>query len=238
MKGIIKANSGWTSLAVIATMVIMGAMGLGIAQLMTTSQEMRLRQILYQKAYYINQAGLEYAVRRVWEGVDSDVPAPGINFAGGTFTSVRSESVITVTSQLAEAQVIHQLISPTQADCLEIDTSNVEVGGGNDDWIQGIRLRKTCLTSITIDAIVASWTPDNGEEMNEVRIQSSTWPIFPATLSGVTTDLIPDYQISTTGVHVINRLHFHPYEMEEKYMSIDFIMGDGTIRNVQFEADD
>jgi hypothetical protein len=233
---ICKNQKGITSLIVIAGMVLVGFMGLGVAQVMTASQEIRLRHILYQKAYYINQAGLEYSVRKVWESVSSNVPAPGINFAGGVFTSNRNGNIITVTSNLGEAQVVHQITSPTQADCMTIDNSQVDISGGQDDKVGKIKFQKICLTNIVIDQLVVSWTPDTGEQLDEVKILSNRYTIFPTTGSGQTTDLTPDYTLTNSGIYEINPLHFPPYDMTGKSMTVDFIMGDGSVMSTSFST--
>ena len=231
----LKGNKrGFVSLAVLAGMTLIGFMGLGVAQVMTTHQEIRLRQILYQQAYYINQAGLEYSIRKIWEGMSSNVAAPGISFAGGTFTSNRAGNIITVTANAGEAQVIHQVVSPTQADCMNVNMANVDVEGPNEDKIEDIWLYKICLASITIASLVVTWAPDNGEAVNEMKIDSDQWDIFPETTSGQTTDLVPDWVETNTGQNKIKPLHFHPFNMHSKNVQIVFNMGDGSTKVVNF----
>lgn len=229
-------SRGLSTIAVIGILMIMAFFGTSVVYLLGTSQAIRENQVLSDTSFYVTQAGMEYAVRQIYEGLSPVVAEPGINFAGGSFVIGQQERVVTVTGRMGAAQVTHSLTSPTQADCTRLDVRNARLHS-DGRRLSDIQIRKVCLTQVVINQMIFSWVDDGGERLRRIRIGDATvYDNPPGASSGDLLD-IADYVIDGNGTHTINEVQFSA-SMEEKTFTLTLIMGDTTQKVATFEPED
>lgn len=226
-------EKGFTTLAAVAVMMLLSVFGIGIAHYVTSSHSINFDQLLYDRSFYINQAGLEYAMRKIYESLSPVFPAPGITFSGGTFYIDRAGNIVTVTSNYNGAQVVHQVTSPSHADCTDFDMTDAN---WNQEDLEHITFRKICLEQTVLDKMVISWTNPGSEGTRKVRVQNNTLYDEPPISSGQVTELA-DHIIDTNGEQVMNYIRF-THELEGKTMTILFMMGDGSSESYTFNPND
>lgn len=233
---IFNRKTGVSTIAALFALLSMVAMGTVIAYLVAAGSESRTNHLLASQAFYVTQAGIEYGVRKIYEGASPVVASPGVSFGKGSFTISQSGKTLTVTGTVGNAVRIHKVDSPTEADCTKIDTSNVNLGS-NDTKVQQITFRKICLTQITIDKMQYSWTPDNGEKLTEIKIENIKVYDNPAGAPSGTLLDIADYVVTTGNNTVINWIQFNG-DMENKTMTFTWTFGDSSTKTETFEIED
>lgn len=229
-------QNGVSSIAAALTLLILAAFGGVLTYMVAAGSVGRMNHVSQLQALYVTQAGIEWAVKRVYDQQNEIVDPPGISFANGTFTVARSGRTLTVTGTVGNAVRAHRVDSPTEADCTDIDTSNVNLGA-NDTRIQQIQFRKICLTTTTIVQMQLSWLPNNGERLTEIRIESTTVYTNPAGATSGTLLETADYVMTGPNTNVINRIQFNA-DMEDKDVTLSFIMADSSVKTVTFETED
>ncbi len=225
---------GISTIAAALTLLILVAMGGVITYLVAAGSARRADHVSSAQALYVTQAGIEHAVKKVYDQQNEIVPPPGINFAGGSFTVSRSGKTLTVTATVGNAVRVHSIDSPTQADCTVIDTSNVNLTHSGKR-IQGINFRKVCLTTTTVDKMQLTW--QNSHKIKEIKIENAIVYTNPAGASSGTLLEIADYTMTNGNNNVINWFEFSG-DMEEQDITLSFIMGDGSTKTVTFETPD
>ena len=143
-------EEGFTIIAVVGIMVVLGFFGMAVAKLVATSHTIRADHTLYETAGMITEAGIEYGVKKIYEGSSPVVVEPGKNFGRGNFVISQVGRTLTVTGRLGEVAVMRQMDSPTQADCTKIDVSSVNLTGSNNK-LNGIQFKKICLVQVVVD---------------------------------------------------------------------------------------
>jgi len=227
---------GLSTLAALLVLLGLAAMGLVMTYLVATGEQSRAQNLLSTQAFYVTQAGIEYAIKRVYDGQSEVVTPPGITFGRGSFTVSRNSRTLIVVGTVGDAVRQHQIDSPTEADCTALDVSNIEVKD-HDQTISRIHFRKICLTQISIRQMRFSWVPDGGERLQRIRIESETLYDNPAgALSGTTLDVI-DYTVTGGGNKVINEIQWDS-SIEDTVMTMTLMLGDGTSKIVSFTAED
>ncbi|MBI4223691.1 MAG: hypothetical protein HY609_02055, partial [Deltaproteobacteria bacterium] len=196
----------------------------------------RTNHVNQVQAFYVTQAGIEYAVKRVYDQQIETVDPPGISFAGGSFTVVRDGRTLIVTGTVGNAERIYSVDSPTEADCTLIDTTQVNLGQ-NDTVIQQIHFRKICLVLTTVAQMQFTWVNDNGERLTDIRIENSNVYTNPIGAPSGTLLEIVDYALTNPNIHVMNRAKFDS-DMSGKTVTLSFIMGDGSTKTVTFDTED
>lgn len=231
----ISNEKGLSTIAVVGIMVIMAFFGTAVVYQLTTSQAMRSNQVLSDEAFYVTQAGLEYAVRKIYEGESPVVAEPGKGFSDGNFVISQDGQVITVVGRVGEARVTHTMTSPTQADCTRLNVSNAQLTG-DDGRLSQIKVRKICLTQTVIDKMIFSWVADGGERLKKIRIESSTlYNDATGVTSGSLID-VADYVMSNTNENNFNEINFSA-SMEGKTFEMTLVMGDTTTKVATFTPD-
>lgn len=225
-----------TILAVVGIMTVMALFGMAVANLIAKGDAMRSDHALYETASMVTQAGIEYGVKKIYEGQSPVVAEPGINFGRGNFIIVQSGRTLTITSRVGEVSVVRRMDSPTEADCTRIDVSSVNVVGDNER-LSGIQIRKVCLAQVVIDRVTFAWTPDDGEELTKIKIENATVYNNPAgDPSGTLLD-ITNYVMNNNNQNNMNHVEFND-EIEDKTFTMTLIFGDGTTLTVTFTPDD
>lgn len=218
----------------VGVMVLLSIFGLSIASLVTTSHAIHTDQLLYDRTFYVAQAGIEYAMRKIYDGLSPVVETPLV-FGNGSFTIGRDGRIVTVTATDGITQVVHSVTSPTQADCTNFYVENANL---NDDGekLQQIQFEKICLEEIVLDKMVVSWTNPGTEGLEKVRVESSTLYDQPAVPNNETTELA-DYRANGNNRINFNEIRFS-HDMEGKTFTIRFKMGDGSAESYTFTPDD
>ena len=225
-----------TILAVIGIMTVMALFGITVANLVAVNHAVRTDHALYETASMVTQAGIEYGVKKIYEGSSPIVAEPGKNFSRGNFIISQSGRTLTITSRVGEVSVVRRMDSPTEADCTRIDISSVNVVG-NDDRLSGIQIRKVCLVQVVLDKVTFAWTPDDGERLKKIKIENATVYNNPAgDPSGTLLD-ITNYVMNNNNQNNMNHVEFND-EIEDKTFTMTLTFGDGTTLAVTFSPDD
>ena len=233
--------------AVLLIVAILGLMGGVVTTLVATGAVSKTNELVKQQAYELVQAGFEYALKRIDDGVDPDGETKTLG--AGQFTIAYSPTgLITVG---ANVNAMYGSASPTysiqgpvpggnMADCLVVDVSGAHMTtSGWPNYLRGLTLQNTCNVPITIGVMTTSWNPDNGERVYRIRIaNSNVYNNWPGQLSGTAID-INDYSIPACTIRDLTYIRFNT-EVPRKNFTIDFGMSDGSSKTafVQFVADD
>lgn len=228
-------NKGISSIAAALTLLILAALGGALTYMVAAGSVGRGNYLFSAEAFYVTQAGMEYGIKKIYSQEDEIVNPPGKTFGPGSFTISRSGKTLTITGTVGDAVRVYKVDSPTQADCTVIDTSNVNSSSSHKKVTQ-INFRKVCLTSITIDKMQLSWVTNNGEKLKEIKIESSIVYTNPSGASSGTLIETTDYTVTNGNNNVINWFEFSA-SMEDKTITLSFIMSDGSTKTETFEAD-
>lgn len=227
---------GVSSIAALLTLLSLAAMGVVIAYLVASGETSRANHLLSSRAFYVTQAGIEWAIKRIYDGQNEIVSAPGQAFGPGTFTVSRVGRTLTVTGTVGNAVRLQKVDSPTEADCTSIDVSNVNLVS-NNKTIKNIYFHKICLTSITIDKMQFTWVTNGGEKLKKIKIESSTVYDNPSGSSSGTLLDTADYTVVNGNNNVFNNIDFSA-SMEEKTVTMTWTMGDTSTKTVTFQTED
>jgi len=170
----LRDEKGISIVGTIMTLILLGVMGAALVALVATDQESRMAAIRKARAFYAVQACFEYALKEIKEGGYPIVASK--QFDDTTFTSTIEpvEKKITCVGQSGDAARTHSITtSLLGADCLTVDVAGANLGGMGNELLQGITLTQTCLNAVRVESIIASWSPDVGERVQEVEIGGS-----------------------------------------------------------------
>ena len=128
----------------------------------------------------------------------------------------------------------------TETECFVWDAGNVWVGGSGNRYIYGFRMSNSCTNKfITITKVNVSWSPDNGEKIEVVNINgTSYWAYNGAGTpngkqpSGTLLDMV-DFSMYPLTLTNITYLRF-ANNMSGKSFAVDFYFGDNTTKHVVF----
>ena len=224
-------DKGFSSIAAVAVMLLLSFFGFAVVGLVTTSQSTQGEQLFYDRAFYVAQAGLEYGMRKIYEGVSPVVASPGVTFGDGYFTIDRSGTLVTITAHDGNSQVSHSVTSPSQADCTSFDLSSVSLDTDGKN-LKHITFQKICLEQTVLDKMNVSWTNPGSEKLKKIKAENSTLYDDPSVTSGTLIELA-DYTVSGNGNNNINHFEFTD-DMSGKTFTISFIMGDGSAESYTF----
>ena len=227
-----KERGGVSVVAAMLMLLSLMALGGVISYLVAVGEESRGAQLSSAQALYVTQAGIEYAVKRIYDGQSEIVNPPGQTFGNGSFTVSRSGLTLTATGIVGSATRVHKVDSPTQADCTVLDVSNADLGG-DDKELKHIYFRKSCLVQLVIDKMTFSWTPDGGQKVKEIKIEEARVYDNPAGAPSGTLLEIADYVASNDNNNVINHVKFNA-DIEDVVMTMTFHLGDGTTKTATF----
>jgi len=228
-------QDGFSFLSVFTVLAVVGFLAFQVVSRVKQPEASKETSLHYDQAYFMLQAGVEYAMRRLYEGkspLTGDFP-----FGAGTFRVVRSGPEFTVAAYASGANVIRNITPPAQGDCLRVDTVQSRTQGKGAE-IGQIWLSKRCNESITIDRMILSWSPDKGEVFDQVGLGLETpqWVYTgpPSIRSGGTVELI-DYPLADLNRHRLDGIRFpSTVDMREKEFRLVFVMKDGSRKEVPF----
>lgn len=239
-------RDGFAILGIVITILILAALGTGLAQWAASNQKSRTEQWQMAQATYANHGALEYALKLSLGGD-----------TGTSYTRHLANTTMTITraNNLIKANVLgqdgtsanYQITDPNppeedggQAACLKIDTST---GHLSTDFYKiqdiGVRRDPSCSPSkhptITIVSMSISWQPNFGEVLN--RIQFDGLPIEysgPSRPSGSLFDFgANDFTFSDSGNHTLDNIRWES-QMKNHDFFLTFNMVDGTSKIVEF----
>lgn len=226
-------QAGFTSLAAVGMVLVLAVMGAGVVALVSTSQRAELQQVDYEQATFVAQAGLEYAMKRLYEGRS---PVTGnVSFGPGAFRISQQGNLLTVQGRVRESGVARSVTQPTQADCLKVDTSESHTHHRGSE-LRRIYLTKDCLESIVLDKMILRWEPDLGESYDQVRVDSlpntQLYDAPPRVRSGDLAELL-DSPMRRNQRYRMREVRF-PSDMRGKSYHLTFFLGDGSRKEVPF----
>lgn len=227
-------EGGLSAIAVIGVMLLLSILGMSVVSMVTGSHETRVEQITYQQAVFANQAGLEYAMRKTYEGRNPLTARQ--TFGRGNFRVDRQGNRLVVTASVGGSRVIHSAQEPTQADCLSIDTSQSHTHRRGTE-IRRIYLTKRCLPRVVLDKMIFSWEADRGESYDRVRlddvINSRIYDAPPRVRSGALAELIDAALTDNNDRYRLSEIRF-PVDMRNRSFRIQFFLGDGSQKETSF----
>ncbi|MBT3182317.1 MAG: hypothetical protein HN337_07420 [Deltaproteobacteria bacterium] len=179
--------------AVLMIVVVLGLMGGVVTHFVATGAVSKTNDLVREQAFDLTNAGFEYALKRLDDGVDPDGETKSLGSGEFTVGYDDGTGVISISSNVSamygSASPSYSIQGPTSggsmADCLIVDTTGAVYANSNTE-LEGITLQNTCTTDINVSGLTASWSPDGGEQMNRIRIDGATKYISPPTASSGT----------------------------------------------------
>ncbi|MBU0506084.1 hypothetical protein KJ708_08845 [bacterium] len=206
---LISNNKGVNVLAALIAILILAAMGAGMAYFIASNQQTRIQQVTSDQAFNGVQAGLEFVLGQILEEA---WPGAAItrHFSGNEISITRSGGIVTVTSTGNTATDTYSIDDPTPptVDCLDVDTTGATVGGGGNKQLQNITITRSasCTNPVTLTSMTGTtWIPDSGELLDRIRIDGTNRFTGPADSSGGTFDFgALDVVINDAAAHPLN----------------------------------
>ena len=226
-------DGGVSTLAALMVLTLLSMMGLLVVYLVAEGSTAGANHFLSSQNFYVAQAGLEYGIKKIWEGSSPVVSAPGVSFGRGNFTTTWVNRTLTVTANVGNAiQRVHSVTSPSQADCTSLNVSNTEVE--NND-VKEIKLRKICLPQTVLDKMTVSWVSNGGEKIKKVKLGGSTLYNDGTGVASGTLLELADTTFSNGNTNNMT-LTFNQ-DMDGKTVTISFQFGDSSTESVTFNPD-
>ncbi len=228
-------NKGISIIGAVFTLLIMAIFGTAIVSLVSSSHEIRRRQVQKEQAFYASQAGLEYAIKEINDG---GYPiATNKQIGRGQFTTAVDFNTHTITSTGASGDVskVHYITYSTMGgDCLDVNNEQATLVGPGKTDMKAITLKKNCLDAITVDKMQISWAPDNNIKVTKIIIKNNTvYEDVTGAGSGDLIDII-DYSMATGQAHQISLIEFTG-NMLNKDLVITFFLSDTTYKTISFK---
>ena len=228
-------KKGLSVLAALLTIMSLAALGGVMAYTVAGGYEGQANQVISTQAFYVTQAGLEYGIKHMVDGLSSDVT--NFSFGPGQFTTSFSGNTLTATGVVANASRQHKVDNPTQDNCLGIDVDNTHLTLG-DKRLMLITFRKKCLSQIVVDKMKYTWLPNNGEKLKEIKIENNiVYTNGTGVASGTNIDISPNPTLSNGANNVINWIQFSA-DISSKTFTYDWTLGDNSHATGTFQTED
>ena len=200
-------NRGISIVGTVFTLIILGVLGASLVALVSMDQDSRMRSIHREYVFYSIQAAFEFALREINEGGYPIVTNKQFDDATFTVTIDPSPRKITAVANMGDHMRTYSITTDELGmDCLNVNMVGATVGGASNDELQNIVLTQTCLNAVTIESLVFSWSPDLGETVKTVTIDSNdVYDDISGTESG---DSINITDTSVVGTSTINTVKF------------------------------
>lgn len=233
-----KSIRGFSTLAALLTLLSLLAMGGVVAFLVASGEYSRTNHLTATQAFYVTQAGIEYALNDVYQnGGTGEVASPGIDFGPGNFSSTKSGITVTVTGTVGDAVRSYSVDAPNESNCLDIDTQSATLVSA-DKRITNVLLKKVCLSSITIASMTLTWSSQGAEaKLNLIRIENSNIYSDASGVSSGTEVNVTDYTIDNGATHTITKIEFTNKIVKNTAadVTITFTMSDGSTANATLD---
>lgn len=234
----LKGNKGFSILAVVLAILVLGIMGLSVAYLTAVGEVSNTNALDSTEAYYVAQAGAEYGIKQIYNSTTNTVSVgePGTALGHGTYIISQTARTITSTGRVGNAKRTFTVTSPSEADCTPFDVSHVTVDDSNK--LHHIYFNKTCLATTVIDKIQMSWQPNNGQKIEKVRIENTyVYNNSAGQGSGEILELA-DYAITTASRQDFSKIEFDNDINDSMIFTLVVIMSDGSSRSMTFTPED
>lgn len=141
-------------MAALLAITIMGMSGLAVIHLSSSEAQSNVYALQSQQAFYVAQAGLEYAQERLHQGLN-----PAVNnypFGPGHFsiTTDPASGLITVIGQVGEAMSIQSINASFSKNCVVFDTSTAHT---DQFHIKEVKLVKSCNDAAIVTKMWIDW---------------------------------------------------------------------------------
>lgn len=243
------AQLGFGILGAVIMMTVLSLLSGAVIHAIASSQVTQVNHLVREQAFYNVQAGIEYALKQIDDGVDPDGMQK--TFAGGTFTIAYNATTGAATvsanksGYFASASPSYGIQLPSlsnEADCLAVNVAGAYLNGASTR-LQGITLQNTCATVSNIDSMSVSWTPSGSEKTQIIRIQSSNvYSSSAGVASGTLVDIRQDntttwWPIPANTTHSLSYIDFNTSVLLKNF-TLHFVMKDGSTKDafVQFLA--
>ncbi len=237
---------GISVLGILIAIMILAAMGTGIAVMVSTNQEARNQQHYSTQSFASAQAGLELALGLEYNNANPCDPFSrqllGDSLLGNSIVINRTNNRIYVTGTKGSGSSSVSIVDPyppNNAQLLTIDTSNAHdaSNGAPPKKLIGItmQLAPGCGNPVTITTMVISWSPDNDEEVMQIKIDANN--VFSGDdgkESGETIN-ITDVTISDANVHPIDFIRWNN-DIQNRLYTIRFNFADGSNKTVTVDT--
>lgn len=228
---------GITVLGVVVAFIILAAMATGMSALVSTNQDLRNTQTYAAQAFASAQAGLELALGLEYGNVNPCDPFSrqllGDSLLGNSISITRANNRIYVTGVKGTGSTsvsITDPFPPNNAQTFLIDTSNAKdaSNGAPPKKLIGItfQLAPGCGNPVTIVSLVISWSPDNDEEVEQIKFDGGNVYNGHGAESGETIN-ITDTTISDASVHTVDFIRWDD-DIQNRLYTIRFNFADGS----------
>lgn len=238
-------SRGVSVLATLIAVVILAVMGASMTALVSTNQSSRLLQIYSDQSFATAQAGVEFALGKIYGGVNPctslNVNFLGDNFLGDNITINRANNLVTVVGTRGSSTTtlsVTDPIPPSAGQFLQVNTNNAQDAGNGAPprKLIGVtmQLASGCGSAVTITSMVVTWAPDNVEEIVQIKIDNQN--VFTArvgALSGQTID-ITDVTINDANVHTVDFIRWQQ-DIQDRLYTIQFNFSDGSNKTVSVD---
>lgn len=231
-----RKTRGQGIVAVLIIVIALSTMGMAITMLVATGAVSKTNDLVREQATALSNAGLEYALMRIGQGVD---PNGNIRTLGsGTFTiSYNSatgliSSTGKVNAMMGAASVGSSISGPlgyTMASCLTVNTGSASLTGSNK-VLSGVTLQNTCGTAIIVSTMTDSWSPAISEKLTQIVISGSTVYNNPSGITSGQVADITDTTIAANSTVPLSSITFNSV-MAGKNFTVLFTMSDGSSKS-------
>ncbi|MBF0492396.1 MAG: DUF4215 domain-containing protein [Deltaproteobacteria bacterium] len=192
MKNLNRKEGGFISVAIVLGLLILGLFAMSSNSVVNDSSTETANNTNKERANYYALAGIEYALRAIDQGQD---PNGVKTFDMGSATLTINGNQITSVGKSDVAQVTRSITTAMSGSCVSMSCNNFHSNGKD---LLGVYVSKACLSHPIIARMKVSFTPDNGEKVSGIQINSqSVYSDATGTKSGTFID-ITDYTIPTT----------------------------------------
>lgn len=196
MKQDLVNNRGFYIIGVVITLLILAALGIGVANYFAQTQNLKINQVQKIRASYLAKVGIEYAERRIREdAVPREDVVGDYQFGSGTITIEQDAGdVIRSIGRKGNATITNEVVigssSGGQGDCMSFHSHGavwlvtVDVHGQpgvQRTRLRGLKIKRStdsgCDMPIRIVSLTASWSPDNNYHLTRVQIDNVNSPL-------------------------------------------------------------
>lgn len=239
---------GIAVLGIIIAIMILAAMGTSMAVLVSNNQTARMLQLYSDQSFASAQAGLELALGLEYNNVNPceafSRQLLGDSFLGNSILINRTNNRIYVTGVKGSGSASVSIVDPhppNSAQMLTIDTSHAQdaSNGAPPKKLIGItfQLAPGCGNPVTIVSMVVSWTPDNDEEIMQIKFDNNNIYSEGGHDGMESGDLIntTDVTISDANVHNMDFIRWDD-DIQNRLYTLRFNFADGSNKTVTVDT--
>lgn len=235
---ILSNQKGVSIVAAVVTLILLTIMGTAIVSLVIGGQESRVAQLRKDRAFYIWQAGTEYAMKEIdnggWPEVEDN------EFGEGSFTvDVSSKHHLKeVWNRTGNTPIVYEQSALLGTSCINFELSSVTVAGLGNTEVRNINFGSTCGSRAVVDKVKVSVFPNNDHSDDDIRISRvkiDGWTLYSgATNSGQMIDIL-DYTVSGPAMHGI--VLTFTGDIYNKQIVLEMFLKDNLVRTAGIVGD-